>query len=165
MLSVYSLNEFQFHASFSPFKLPVWLFPTVNNTPDVFVNIAILCACHAVVLKPLKFSFEQVFFFFLLFFSSGCFLISGSYLSLFCFCSPLLSFLSISNHIPLPHSEWQHQAGSNEQVQGQHHRHEPHRQQPPAEHPVTAQHLHQPTQTALQQHPRWVALSCRFTLW
>lgn len=55
------------------------------------------------------------------------------------------------------HSEWQHQVGLNEQMQG-HHRHKPHRQQPSAEHPVTAQHLHQPAQTPLQQHPLWVTL-------
>lgn len=55
------------------------------------------------------------------------------------------------------HSEWQHQVGLNEQMQG-HHRHKPHRQQPSAEHPVTAQHLHQPAQTPLKQHPLWVTL-------
>lgn len=58
--------------------------------------------------------------------------------------------------LPVYRSKWQHQACPDEQVQGQHHRHEPHRQQPPAEHAAAAQHLHQPTQASLQQHPRWV---------
>lgn len=82
-----------------------------------------------------------------------------------CLCLSSLSYPRVCNYIPLLHSERQHQAGPNEQIQGQHHRHESHRQQPPAEHPASAQHLHQPTQAPLQQHPWWVTPSHRSTLW
>lgn len=63
--------------------------------------------------------------------------------------APSLLHPLVCNYIPLLHSEWQHQTGFNEQIQGQHHRHEPHRQQPSAKHSASAQHLHQPTQTPL----------------
>lgn len=64
----------------------------------------------------------------------------------------------VCNNIPLLYSERQHKAGPNEQIQGQHHRHESHRQQSPAEHAAPTQHLHQPTQASLQQYPWWVTL-------